>query len=274
MTPSDSTPDSVVSFFIPTLSFHLGLEAGQAPSFVPLRGPRPKRPRYFEGHSLEEAEESSEEEEEEEEEFDPESYYSVDSGINVPDNFKVKSFLESTFRRCLPRKRRAIYREYPKPNLNIVSVPKADKDIVSILDRSFPTSDDRSLSRIQAAVLASSAPLANLWSQLISEGFSGKQDELIPAKEVIRTIRETLALIGNASSYISNSRRSMIVDKIRPSRPKLASFLKEVCAEDVGDTGKELFGPTIKKKISERADTIKSFNEALKKIDPPQTHYD
>ena len=258
----------MVSFFIPTLSFHLGLEAGQATSFVPLRGPRPKRPRYFEGHSLEEAEESSEEEE-----FDPESYYSVDSGIKVPD--KVKSFLESTFRRCLPRKRRrAINREYPKPNLDIVSVPKADKDIVSILDRSFPTSEDRSLSRIQAAVLASSAPLANLWSQLISEGFSGKQDELMPTKEVIRTIRETLALIGNASSYISNSRRSMIVDKIRPSRPKLASFLKEVCAEDVGDTGKELFGPTIKKKISERADTIKSFNEALKKIDPPQTHYD
>ena len=58
------------------------------------------------------------------------------------------------------------------------------------------------------------------------------------------------------------------MDKVRPSRPKLESFLKEVCAEDVEDTGKELFGPIIKKKIS---DTIKTFNEALKKIDPPQT---
>ena len=58
----------------------------------------------------------------------------------------------------------------------------------------------------------------------------------------------SLALIGNATSYISNSSRNMIVDKICPSRPKLTSFLKEVCAEDVGHTEKGLSGPQSKRR--------------------------
>ena len=52
-------------------------------------------------------------------------------------------------------------------------------------------------------------------------------------------------------------------------RPRLASFLKEVCSEELGDTGGELFGPSAKKKLAEQAETIKAFNEVLTKIDPP-----
>ena len=76
--------------------------------------------------------------EESDEDFDPERYYTTESGNDTPE--EVKKFLESTLRRCLPRKRRrAIAREYPKPNLDITRVPKADKDISNILDQSFPT---------------------------------------------------------------------------------------------------------------------------------------
>jgi hypothetical protein len=37
----------------------------------------------------------------------------------------------------------------------------------------------------------------------------------------------------------------------------------------LGDNGKELFGPVVKKKLGQRAYTIKAFNEALTKLDPP-----
>lgn len=243
------------------------VHAGSSASFLHLT---PKRPRYFDLSSQDESATSQtlSDDEESDEDFDPESYYTTDPGNDTPDD--VKKFLESTFKRCLPRKRRrAIAREYPKPNLDVIKVPKADKDISNILDQSFPIKSDKQLSRIQAAILASSGPLTSLWSQMSMNGFTGKSDELISTKDVMKVIRESLALIGNASSYVSQNRRLAIVDRVKESRPQLASFLKEVCSEDMGDSGRELFGPAVKKKLGERADTIKAFNEALTKLDPP-----
>ena len=221
--------------------------------------PRAKRPRYDQSEDVLS-----------EEEFDLDNYYTSDPGIEVPE--EVQSFLESTFRRCIPRKRRLeIGREYPEPNLDVIAVPQADKDIISILDKDFPSKEDKLLSRVQAAVLASSAPLTNLWTQLAASGFSGKEDEVIPTKEVMNMIKQSLALIGNASHYITTTRRGKIIEKIKPTRPQLASFLTEVCTDPATDNpGKELFGPPIKKKISERAETIESFNKALSRIDPPK----
>ena len=187
---------------------------------------------------------------------------------------EVKAFLECTFRRCITkRKRLEISREYPKPKLEVMSVAKADKDIASILDKEFPAKEDKELSRVQAAVLASSAPITNLWLQMSDSGFTGKPDEVMITKEIIKMTKESLALIGNSSHYITTTRRTRITDKIKPTRPQLAQFLSEVCSDSKGppeNSGKELFGPPIKKKITERAETIKSFNEALAKIDAPR----
>ena len=63
----------------------------------------------------------------------------------------------------------------------------------------------------------------------VQNRFIGKSDELMPTKNVIR---ESLALIN-------------------------------------WQCGRELFGPVVKKKLAERADTIKAFNESLTKLDPP-----
>ena len=45
--------------------------------------------------------------------------------------------------------------------------------------------------------------------------------------------------------------------------------MKEICKEDLGDTGSELFGPEVRKKITERANTIDAFNKAIGKVDNP-----
>jgi hypothetical protein len=78
----------------------------------------------------------------------------------------------------------------------------ADKDISNISDQSFPTKSDKQLSRTQAAILASIGPLTSLWSQMSMNGFTGKLDEFMATKGMMRVIRKSLALISNTFSCL------------------------------------------------------------------------
>jgi hypothetical protein len=236
--------------------------------------PTSKRPRYFETQQQEEyipiPSDDEHADQDSEEEFDPETYYETGKRQNTPD--VIQKFVESTFTKCMPKpKRRKVARDFPKPALDVLKVPKADRDIVSILGKDFPTKVDKELSKVQAAILAAPAPLLSLWSQLEDQSFSGKPDELVPSSVVLKSIRETVALIGNASIFISMQRRLMVIQGMRKDRPRLADFLQDICKDDIGKTGTELFGPVARKKILERADTIKAFNRTVSEIEGPST---
>ena len=43
--------------------------------------------------------------------------------------------------------------------------------------------------------------------------------------------------------------------------------MKEICKEDLVTTGSELLGPEVRKKISERANTIEAFNKAIASVE-------
>ena len=58
-------------------------------------------------------------------------------------------------------------------------VPNLDPDITGALADDYNRPEDRRLMKIQAAVLATSAPLANFWSHLTKQGFEGKDDEFV-----------------------------------------------------------------------------------------------
>lgn len=73
---------------------------------------------------------------------------------------------------------------------------------------------------------------------------------------MVKVIKDTMALIENASSYI-HPKRSNFVDSIDGAHPRLASFLWKVTKEDVEDTDSDLFGPKI---WTDLADTIEAFN--------------
>ena len=64
----------------------------------------------------------------------------------------------------------------------------------------FPKKQDEQLSKIQASVIASCSPLANLWSELDAQEIKGAKSDLIPADVVLRSIQATLTLIGNATN--------------------------------------------------------------------------
>ena len=209
----------------------------------------------------------SEEEENEEDPFDPESLYSSSSPSKLAE--PVSKFVQSALRRCIPkRKRRELDNQYPRPDMPATKVPKLDPDITGALADDYNRPEDRRLMKIQAAVLATSAPLANFWSHLTEQGFEGKDDEYVAVGDVLDVMKSSLMLIGNASHYITQTRRRSIIDTTKKSRPKLASFLQDICKGDLGDTGEDLFGPEARKKIVERANTIDAFNKAVGKVDP------
>lgn len=138
----------------------------------------------------------------------------------------------------------------------------------SALGRDRADKSDENLAKIQSAVLAACSPIANLWVHLEKQGFKGKPGELIPTEDVTKVAKDMLALLGNASSYISQVRRTQFIGlSMTNQRPAVARFLRDVSKE--GNCGKdsELFGSDIHKKVTDRADTIDAFNKAVSKVE-------
>lgn len=97
---------------------------------------------------------------EEDDEAGDTNYYTSTPASNLAED--VKLFLNTTFRRCIPKKRRLeMAKEYPRPDMPATKVPRLDSDIKSALGRDQPDHKDENLSKVQASILASCAPLAN-----------------------------------------------------------------------------------------------------------------
>ena len=269
--------------YLTGLSSHVGIPyympppnaSGTMNSLPPDQGNEPHdRPDRYEGSVSRkrkrpptpiQSEDTSSSESDEEVDMDPDHYYQ-----STPKKMPkvVDEFMTKTFQRCIPKKTRLeLAKQYPKPSCEAALVPKLDHDIKGALGKDIPERDDTKLAKIQATVLASAAPLTNFWAHLLEMGASS--EEQIPAGEVVQVMKDSLALIGNASNYMSQTRRSNIIQSLSKSRPKLGSFMKDVCNDNLSNTRGELFGPDIRKKITDRASTIEAFNKAITTVDKP-----
>ena len=79
-------------------------------------------------------------------------------------------------------------------------------------------------------------------------------------KAVIEVCQQT------PSCYVNESRQNDIISKIKQKRPPLGSFLQDVC-KDLGNCLVSSLDLQLKKRISERAQTIKDFHESLCSLD-------
>ena len=193
-------------------------------------------------------------------------YYGSEQTTPLPQN--VREFMEIVFSKSIPRKkRRRLSLEYPRPDTPNIKVPKLDTIFKSALGRDKVDKTDEHLAKIQATVLAACSPVANLWSHLDTQGFKGRPGESIPTEDVIRVAKDTLALLGNASCYISRIRRNQFISSMTNQRPAVAKFLRDVTKEGNCGKGSELFGADIHKKMTDRADTIEAFNKAVSKVE-------
>ena len=161
---------------------------------------------------LSELDESDSESDEDVSSFDLDNYYNTISDDTTAQC--VSDFIDTAFKKCLPRKtRKFLAHEYPRPAITATKVPTTDSILVDFMASVFPKKQDEQLSKIQASVIASCSPVANLWSELDAQEMKGTKSELIPADVVMGCIQATLTLIGNASNYISTLRRERTSSK-------------------------------------------------------------
>ena len=87
-------------------------------------------------------------------------------------------------------------------------------------DKRFPKEEDGKLAKIQAATLLPICPLAFAWNSLLESRADKDPDMLVPVTDVISMIQHTICLTGNASEFISQIRRTRILEKLDASWSK------------------------------------------------------
>ena len=140
--------------------------------------PQPKRVRLID------PEESDSDSDDDASRFDPNAYYNTASQDTTAKC--VSEFIDVAFKKCLPRKtRRDFAEEFPRPEVDFAQVPTTDAILVDFMANDFLKKQDEQLSKIQASVIVSCSPLANLWSELDAQEMKGSKSELIPADVVL-----------------------------------------------------------------------------------------
>ena len=195
--------------------------------------------------------------------FDPDNYYSSNSQFPKV----VNNYIEKRFRRCIPREqRKKMLRDNPIPSTPAAKVPQVDDDIVAFLGQEFPHKLDKCLSKIQGTTVAVAAPLATLWANLIEQKLTGEA-ALIAADDVVETIQRSLSLLGNSINYISQARRDVIISKLETKKKGLAKIMRKASKSDLTDAKTELFGPTFRKVLKEKADTMSAFGKIAERVE-------
>ena len=188
--------------------------------------------------------------------FDPASLVQSREGTFTPPDPIVK-YLEKHFKHCLSKQEReALFKEHPQPDTAVCVVPRVDKYITDFLGRRMPKDRDAELMRIQAAVLAIARPLTSSWQKLQETEADDGEEILVPASEVLGMIQRTLCLVGNASEYISQTRRTNILEAIDPSWSSYA-------AEEFPGAKDSLFGEAFQVNLTERVEKNTALAKAV-----------
>ena len=92
----------------------------------------------------------------------------------------------------------------------------------------------------------------------------------MPVDTVLDTLQRSIVLIGNASNYVSQVRRDVIIRKLESHNKGLASVLKSICKKHQPEEDL-LFGSQVHKALNERAQTLDSFKKVASKVSQPQS---
>ena len=183
------------------------------------------------------------------EEFDPESYYHANQKLKLSESVQMYTPI---FVPVCPGKSAG-------PWLSL-HPPKMDDVLVDYMGNDFPSSLEEHYKYIQTEVISAEAPMLNLWAHLEEQQLTVGQGGLIHMEVVLEMVQKTLVLLGNASNYVSEIRRDLIIGKLSKKKRSLGRVLKSACIKNKPE-GALLFGPVAYKAISERVDTLAAFNK-------------
>ena len=187
--------------------------------------------------------------------FEPADLVRAKEGtVKVPSS--MKDYLDKHLRKCLTKEEReALFKEYPRPDLDSCIPPKVDKFMAEFLGRRMPKDYDTELSKIQASVLGTVRPLSTAWRHLVEGGVEQDPEMVVQASEVMSMIQCTLCLLGNSVELISESRRGKILEAIDPSWVKYSS-------EVTPKTKSVLFGKEFQKSLTKKVEDDSALAQA------------
>ena len=180
--------------------------------------PRPKRPHYCEevDPTCVISGSNSEEEfgEDLAEQFDPNSFYKKSPKVYVPE--AIESCLLKYFQSNLETAtRKSITREDPLADIPALCYPRADDVITDFIPKDFPSKIDDQYRRMQMPVLPSATPAINLWVNLDHNSLPQSRVAWYQLRYVVlEVIQRSLVLVGNASDYLSQMKRDVIIWKL------------------------------------------------------------
>ena len=198
--------------------------------------------------------------------FDPDEYRYYSAAVHKASS-EIRQYVEKRFRKCIDKeKRKKMFSENPVPDTPAVHPPQADDDIVTFLGRSFPQKQDDRLRRIQATIVTSVSPLTKLWGELLEQNLTPSSGGLVPVDIILDTLQKSVAMIGNATNYVSQIKREVIISQIEIKKKGLVQILRKACKADLGEAEKELFGPTFRKTLKEKADAMVTFEKIADQV--------
>lgn len=169
----------------------------------------------------------------------------------------MKRYLNKYLRHCLSKEEReALFKKYPRPNLEACAPPKVDKFMSDFLGKRLPKERDAELTKVQTAILAAIRPLTSAWQHLVEAKLENDPKMTVPATEVLTLIQQTVCLIGNASELTSQFRRAQILGVIDPSWSKFSSDF----FDSATDT---LFGEDFQESLSKKVEKETALSKAV-----------
>lgn len=182
----------------------------------------------------------------------------------------MEEFIKSSFYKGLSKEARTkALEQFPKPAS--VQIPSADSVLTDFMGSNFPKWYDDQLAKVQSTILASAFPVFNMWADSLDQDITGEEAAVIPADVVLKTIKSTISLVGNAFNYVSIQRRDNLIKNLPKSQANLAKILTQVAKAGVLQQDGSLFGDKGMTEVSKRISLLDSFRKSAATADPKQS---
>ena len=154
--------------------------------------------------------------------------------------------------------RRAIKKEFPRPNVDAAYTPNLDSYLVPLIPGI--KGPDEALRDVHDKICDIFGPVAIMHENLLPLVSATENDEEITldrqsAVAFMNCVKKAILLVGDVSAVLTAQRRAQVLTKLNPS---LASLAKE----KFPDAGKQLFGDGFEARLKTRSETAQTVAAA------------
>ena len=174
-------------------------------------------------------------------------------------NEELSAFLETATSKPLSKfDRRHLVKTTPRPDVNAVYTRSMDgylKPFVLGI-----TLSDRPLKEMQDHILDVFGPLSTVYENLLALLGSSNSDGVVELDKdsilnFLTCIKHAMLFAVDETARLSVNRRELVLKKVNP-------FMVSLAQEHFSDTGRQLFGPSLEKRLKTRSETAETIGKA------------